>query len=70
MNNYKGLLVFNEQSFISAKALAKHLNLRPIKNDITIARLSKRLPIKIRYGNSHVPHKQDTNFNSTSVIQL
>lgn|SRR3990167_6328029 len=70
MKNYKGLLIYNKQSYKSAKALATLTNLRPIKYDKSIAQLSKILPIKIRYGNSHLKQDNDTKFNSTSVIQL
>jgi len=67
---YKGLLIYNSESYITAKLLANLLNLRAICKDISIDKLYQRYPIKIRYGNSHQQKGQDTNYNSAKVILL
>jgi len=68
--SYKGLLVYNSESYITAKYLANLLNLRPIHKDLSIQKLSKQLPIKIRYGNSHEQQRIDTAYNSINTILL
>ena len=69
-NRPLGLLVYNQESYVSAKLLAKLLDLKPIKNDFTITHLSKSFPIKIRYGNSHCRQNKDTKYNSVNTILL
>ena len=72
MEKYKptGLIIYNQESGITAKKLAANLKLKAIKNDESIIALHNRLPIKIRYGNSHLKQRHDTKYNSVETILL
>jgi len=65
-----GLLIYNSESYITAKLLAGLLNLKAIHKDASIDHLSTISPIKIRYGNSHQQKRNDTVYNSPKVILL
>lgn len=69
-NRPLGLLVYNAESGISAHILARLMNLKAIKLDSSIKKLSKHYPIKIRYGNSHNKQPNDTKYNSINSILL
>jgi len=67
-----GTLIFNKQSYITARALATKLGLRPMRLPESIAKFAKKgIYPSIRYGSSICDlGAKDTSINSPNVIKL